>query len=72
MTLGNLLCVGSLNVLERVGMVLISSSYQVELLVCFSLCSFLTGLSDVPVTTKVRKLFLGAREGRGGPSNIPS
>lgn len=71
MTLGNLFCLDFLNVLERM-MVSVSHSYQVELRMCISLCSFFTGISDGPVTKKVRKLFLGTGEERGSPSNLPS
>lgn len=66
-----LICLDFLDVLERVGVALITILKQVELMLCISLHSFLTGISDAPVTGTVRMLFPGPRERRGGSQTCP-
>lgn len=53
MTVGSSLCLGFLNVLERVSMVLTFSLYQVELLVCISVSSSLQDSAMLQLPTRL-------------------
>nr|BAC85421.1 unnamed protein product [Homo sapiens] len=66
-----LICLDFLDVLERMGVALLFIWKQVELLLGISLYSFLTGISDAPVTGMVRMPFPGPGERMGGSQTCP-
>lgn len=65
MTVGSSLCLGFLNVLERVSMVLTFSLYQVELLVCISVSSSLQDSAMFQLPTRWGSFSQGLGSGMG-------
>lgn len=65
MTVGSSLCLGFLNVLERVSMVLTFSLYQVELLVCISVSSSLQDSAMLQLPTRWGSFSQGLGSGMG-------